>query len=133
LSNVYGRYSNSDLNDSTFLKLLIRKKVQGGVLKIKQNILNSKGYIFVDDAIEGIVKSAIYSKETDIYNICSGESYSIDNWIRYLKIKVDAVNNDTKPIFSRIDIEKATRDIKFVPKYLLQNIDFDKIYCHGSD
>jgi nucleoside-diphosphate-sugar epimerase len=133
LSNVYGRYLESDLNDSTFLKLLVRTKVEGGMLKVNQNLLNTKGYIFIDDAIQGIINSAVYAEGTDIYNICSGESYSVDNWIKYLKIEVNTENRKEAPLFSRIDIKKATREIEFKPKYLLRNIEFDKIYCNGSD
>jgi len=133
LSNLYGRYNAEDLNDSTYLKVMIRSHVEGKRLLVEQNVLNTKGYIFIDDAIQGIIHSAIYSEKSDIYNICSGESYSIENWLKYLKVDYVIGNSGKPDLHSRNSIAKAVTELKFKPQYFLNNLEFNKIFQNGSN
>ena len=132
LSNIYGGYTKEDLNDSTYLKLMVRSKLEGGDLSINQNILNTKGYIFIDDAIQGLIHSAVYANESDIYNICSGESYSIGDWLKYLKVNYNIIGEQKTSLHSKISIKKAVDKLNFQPQYYLRNIEFEKIFHYGS-
>jgi nucleoside-diphosphate-sugar epimerase len=132
MSNIYGKYKVEDLNDSTFLKKMIRCKVEGKSLKVEQNIFNTKGYIYIDDAVQGILRAALYSKESDIYNICSGESYSISDWLKYLKIDFEFMEEGGTPFHSRNSIDKAITKLKFKPKFYLKDIEFKNIYSNGA-
>lgn len=127
LSNLFGRFEKSDLDDSTFLKLMIRHKIEHKNLAINQNINNTKGYVFIDDAIDGIIKSAINSIGHNIYNICSGQSYSIMDWINYLGIQFHVTNINATPTYSKNDISKAQKELGFAPKHFLQNIKLSDI------
>jgi nucleoside-diphosphate-sugar epimerase len=133
LSNLYGRYTRKDLNDSTYLKVMIKCKADGKELFTEQNVYNTKGYIFIDDAIQGIIHSAVYPGKSDIYNICSGESYSIKHWLNYLELKYATAADDDPPVYGRNSIEKAASEINFHPRYFLSNIESNKIFHDGSN
>jgi nucleoside-diphosphate-sugar epimerase len=133
LSNLYGRYSKEDLNDSTYLKLLIRAKIEGSHINVEQNISNTKGYIFIDDAIMGLIHSAAYADKSDIYNVCSGQSYSLEDWLKYLQVSYTVIDNNKPSLHSRISILKAVKELKFIPTNFLQNTEFNKIFQHGSN
>jgi len=128
LSNLYGKYTKSDLNDSTFFKLMLRSKIEDRPLKVEQNVLSTKGYIFVEDAILGIIHSAVYAAKNNVYNICSGESYSIGDWMRYFKIDYTLGNEINSPSYSRNSIKKAAAELFFHPKTFLTNVSWSELF-----
>lgn len=132
LSNIFGRYEDSDMNDSTYLKVMIKHAIQDKVLCIKQNMNSTKGFIFIDDAIVGLIYSAVNSTNSDIYNICSGISYSIYDWVKYLELDVDFIDTEDELRFSNISIQKAVQELGFQPQYFLSQLKFNKIY-EGSN
>lgn len=127
VSNLYGGYEEDDLNDSTFIKLMLKHKVNNNSLIIKQSLLSSKGYIFIRDAIEGIILSAIESTEHNIYNICSGRNYNLKQWLQYLELNYSINETQPTPLYSKISIEKAKMELGFTPKYFLENLKFNQI------
>jgi len=133
LSNLYGRYTKEDLNDSTYLKLLIRKSIEKAPILVGQNISNTKGYVFIDDAIMGMIESAASSKKSDIYNICSGESYSVEDWLKFLKLEYKTTDAGSLSLHSRNSIEKAYTELKFQPLTFLTNTEFSKIFQNGPN
>ena len=128
LSNVFGNYLLKELDESTFIKVMIKSKLYNSKLKIKHNYESTKGYIFIEDALNAIVKASYISKKSNIYNICSGNSYSVKDWLKFLKI--DNFELSPKPpklTYSKIDIQKLKKDVDFIPKYNLDNITFQQI------
>jgi nucleoside-diphosphate-sugar epimerase len=123
LSNLFGRYYPRDLNDSTFIKLMIKNKLHNIPLIVNHNHKSTKGYIFIDDALDGIIRSAIFSEESEIYNICSGESYSVEDWINFLDINNTEFKGNSLINYSKIDITKARTQLNFNPEYNLSNLD----------
>lgn len=128
LSNVYGRYIETDMNNSTFLKVMISHAVEKHKLVISQNPYSSKGFVFIDDAILGLIHSAVNSTKSAIYNICSGVSYSIEDWVNYLNLDVEFVETGDKPKYSNISIAKAVEELNFQPTFFLNQLKINTIY-----
>jgi nucleoside-diphosphate-sugar epimerase len=112
LSNIYGRYSSDDLDDSTFLKLMLRHAREKESLSVDQNLLSTKDYIFVDDALDGILRAGILSERDEVYNVCAGKSYSIRDWADVLGLRVES-NCDGPRLYSRVSNQKAQNDLGF--------------------
>jgi nucleoside-diphosphate-sugar epimerase len=127
LSNLYGNYSINDLDDSTYLKVMLRHKVENKLLQVNQNIFDSKGYIFISDAVTGIILCGIKSAASTIYNICSGKSYSVYDWIKFLDLKYLADNKEVASRHSSVSIEKAKKELGYQPVYSLQNLTVNQI------
>ena len=113
LSNLIGDYKTSDLDDSTYLKVLLRHKIENKSIIVKQNIYSSKDYILIEDALRGIVQSAIYSKESNYFNIASGRSYSLEEVLTYLEINYSTETTITQTLYSSISVQKAKTQISF--------------------
>jgi nucleoside-diphosphate-sugar epimerase len=115
LSNVYGMFD--ELNDSTLIKKIIRLKSENSELKIRKSVADSKkDYIYIDDAIEGIIQCAMFGENKEIFNIAYGKSFSIKEISDILKLKLAFENDNSKPVFSNISIKKSISKIQFKPK-----------------
>jgi nucleoside-diphosphate-sugar epimerase len=128
LSNLYGNFTIEDLDDSTYLKLMIRHKLQGKVLVINQNMFDTKGYIYINDALEGILLCAVNSPGSGIYNICSGRSYSINDWVEFLELTHSFTAASGTPRHSKISIEKASKELGFQPIYHLEKLHQNQLF-----
>ncbi|MFL5763453.1 MAG: NAD-dependent epimerase/dehydratase family protein [Bacteroidia bacterium] len=126
LSNVYGRYSADDLDDSTYLKVMLKHCVKKEKISLNQNVQSTKDYIFIDDAVDGILRAALYSKATDIYNIAAGESYSLENWLNFLGLEYGNIPGSI-PNHSCISISAAKRELGFTPQHSLKNLNIKQI------
>lgn len=140
LSNVFGKYTLQDLDDSTFLKLMLKSAISDKTLETTQHKSSAKDYIFIDDAIEGILKAALFSNKSTSYNICSGHSYSLRKWAVYLGIDIKLIGN-TPPLsegspldreesygqYSYISNEKARVEIGFMRQHTLDSLKFSEI------
>lgn len=115
LSNVYGKFNK--LDDATLIKKILRLKKENKNLPLGQNICDStKDYIYIDDSIVGILKTALYGKNNEIYNIASGKSYSVREISKLIELELEVFVDNVPAKFSNIDISKTKRDIDFYPK-----------------
>ena len=117
--NVYGIGQNNSFLIPKILDQLKQKDyVEVESLKPKRD------YIHVDDVIEGIISSSNKLSSLQIYNLGSGESYSVYQIIEIiseiLKRKVDINekslerNNEIKNVVA--DISKAEQELGWKPK-----------------
>ena len=118
LGNLYG----PDKKNGLILNLLksIKKKK---LVSINQNGRQQRDYLFIDDAVDGILQ-AINSnlKKYNTFNISSGKCYRSTQIIkliqdisnRKLNLKINNETQDEKCICA--DISKAQRLLKFSPK-----------------
>ncbi len=113
LSNLVGDYKILDLDDSTYLKVLLRHKIENKSIIVKQNIYSNKDYILIEDALRGIVQSAVFSKSSNYFNIASGKSYSLQEVLTYLGITYTAEEKISPAFYSRISVQKAATEIGF--------------------
>ena len=128
LSNLFGDYSLADLDDSTYIKVMVKHFLEKKELIINQNINSSKDYIFIEDALNGIIKSAVNAPKTDYFNIASGSSYSLTDWLNYLATPFEATNQQQNAVFSRIDVTKSKKILDFTPKYNLSNLEKIRLF-----
>lgn len=115
LTNVYGRFEPSQLTDATFLKLMLRHAREGLPLRVRQHPESAKDYIFVDDAITGILRAAVFSRETECFNIGSGKSRTVKEWVDWLGIETTYEGVPHAAEYCHVSIEKARRVLGFRP------------------
>ncbi|MDQ7047720.1 MAG: SDR family oxidoreductase [Sulfurovum sp.] len=119
LSNVYGKFNNFD--DSTLIKKIIRYKQENKKsLFIKQNRNSMKDYIYIDDVVESIITVMLNIKNTDIYNLAYGKSYSLDEVSKFLNLKIETDDN-IEPIYSNVSNEKLSKEFGIKLKYSLMD------------
>jgi len=114
LSNVYGKFDK--LDESTFIKRMFKCKLNNANLETNQNRESKKDYVYISDAIEGILRALLLSKKSDIFNIASGVSYSIDEISKIIGVKIDYKNESREVFFSNISVKKAKDFLDFNPK-----------------
>ncbi len=124
LSNVYGKFNT--LDDSTLIKKIIRfKKENKNNLEVNQNRNSKKDYIYIDDVVESIINIMLNIEKTDIYNLSSGNSYSLYDISRFIDINI--VSDDSvEPSYSNISNEKMIKDFNIKLKYNIED-EFKKL------
>ena len=126
--NTYGPFDNFDLKNARIIPSLIRKVVEAkNKITVWGSGNQSRSFVYVDDLINGmIIGLSKYSKSEPI-NISSGVEIKIKEIIKKivnisgkdLRIEYDT----TKPEGMKrrvLSITKAKRDLKFKPKWSLQ-------------
>jgi len=129
LSNVYGRYAADDMDDSTFLKVMLRHRRDNERLVIRQNPRSTKDYIFVDEAIDGILRAGVLSHCDDVYNICSGKSHSVCDWADLLGLSLE-LESDAAETHSKVSNEKALGQIGFQSRLDIASIDIEDLVSY---
>jgi nucleoside-diphosphate-sugar epimerase len=115
LSNVYGNFDC--LDDSTLIKKIIRyKKNSLNNLSVKQNRYSEKDYIHIHDVIENIINIMLKIKNSDVYNLTYGKSYSLDNISNILNIDIKS-DETIKPTYSKISNSKIKNEFSIVFKH----------------
>ena len=120
-SNIYGPYSSFNLEKAHVLPALIRRFLE------KQDPLEIWGtpdvvrdFIYVDDFVKGVLLAFERFSGFDVYNIASGELYTIDEATNIIKELTEYTGtityNSSKPMTIRqrkIDILKASEALGF--------------------
>ncbi|NRA10926.1 MAG: NAD-dependent epimerase/dehydratase family protein, partial [Crocinitomicaceae bacterium] len=121
LSNVIGNFKSSDLDQSTLYKLMLEKSLKQEALKIRQHPSSAKDYVHIIDAVQGILRGAIFSEKSDVFNIAYGKSYSLSEISDTLQLNS---NFDTKKDrnFSNISIDKSGQLLGYKPKMEINNL-----------
>ncbi len=127
LSNIFGDYKKTDLDDSTYIKVLVKRSLTEKSIFIKQSLDAQKDYIFIEDALYGIFNTAVNSPKSDYFNIASGQSYSLRDWLTYLDLSYQVVIAEPMPLFSNISIEKAKNTTGFLPAFYLHNLNKQRL------
>ena len=122
LGNIYG-YDKKDGVISNILKSIKNNKT----ITITHNGNQIRDYLFIDDAVEGIVSAIKYKKKGfNIFNIASGKKYTTKKIIKNIEnifekkllTKIIKDEPDEKCIW--IDISKAKKNLKFEAKIDIQ-------------
>lgn len=136
LSNVYGKFDK--LDESIFIKKMFKCKLGNTNLETNQNRNSKKDYVYISDAIEGILRALLLSERNDVFNIALGISYSLNEISKIIDMKINYKNENENEevVFSNISIKKAKDILGFNP---LVNINegFKKVlyeeYNYGPD
>ena len=126
LSNVFGKYKECDLDNTTFLKAMLDAKIKGHSLTTEQDTDNLKDYIFIEDAIEGLCRIALFGDDKECYNICLGKSYSLADWAKFLNIDVQNASHNLA-LYSKVSNRKAKENLYFKPQFHLEKLQFSDI------
>jgi len=113
LTNVYGKFKI--LDDATLIKKIIRCNMEGRELNTNVNSQSTKDYLYIDDALNGIINGLNYCQNHDIFNIGSGISTSLKKIAEILNININFVAESNEPVYSNISIDKAMKVINFKP------------------
>ena len=129
LDNIYGPYDNFKKASSHVMASLIRKAVERqNPFEIWGDGKEYKDFIFIEDAVQGIVLAMEKSKEDfDIYNIASGKNVTLNEVLQIILkeanyAEAEVVHNLDKPstIPKRlVSIEKASEELGFTPQNTL--------------
>jgi len=121
LSNLYGFDSFQDLDDTTLLKVIIKKGLEKqGVIQIKQNPLSSKDYVYIEDALAGLILCAVKGRGGEIYNIASGDSTNVEGIVNHFSAEA-TFNHSETALYSQISIKKAKQEIGYSPAHNILN------------
>lgn len=123
LFNLYGPHQSD-----TFLIQTIILQIQRSQSINVMDLEPKRDFIYIDDAVEAIVKAITYDTPYDVFNIGSGKSYSVAEIINIIQ----HIFNTNLPIISKqerrkdeimntvADILKAKKKLGWIPK-----IDFE--------
>lgn len=119
LSNVYGNFDY--LDDSTLIKKITRYKQESlNNLNVKQNRYSKKDYIHINDVVESIVNVIVKIKNSDIFNLTYGKSYSLDDISKILNLNIQS-DETVKPAFSNISSSKIKKEFSLIFKHNFEN------------
>lgn len=128
LSNPYGFNANSERMQGA-IPIFINRILNGETITIWGDGNNERDYIYLNDAVDAIVKMIQTPEIHGIYNIGSGKSYRTLDVIQKIKdqigeypVKIEKTTSrkcDVK--CSRMSVEKIKTAISWEPKYSLDD------------
>ena len=119
LSNVYGNFDC--LDDSTLIKKIIRYKRESQKnLDVKQNRYSKKDYIHINDVVESIINVILKIKNTDVFNLSYGKSYSLEEISKILNLDIKS-DESMEPTYSLISNDKIKKEFSLSFKYDFKN------------
>jgi len=122
LSNPYGAWQNPKTGQG-LIAALIYKALRGEQVEIWGDGENVRDYIYIDDAVEGVILAGVSGRTSEIYNIGTGIGTSINELIGILREKLnlqftvnylDARTVDVKR--NVLDCRKIVSDTDWMPK-----------------
>lgn len=109
VSNPYGPWQDP-LRGQGVIAALIYKALTGQTVEIWGDGENVRDYLFIDDAVRGLIELAKHGKSGSIYNLSSGDGTTINELIKVLG-HVLGVQLNTNYVTERItDVRKSILD-----------------------
>ena len=113
LSNVVG----PDMGAANFLGSVLKEARETGAVCFKTSLQSSKDYIWIDDAVRGLMVIASQGKQA-IYNLASGTNLShgeLARWLESHHILTSVGAHPSTATFPVIQIERLVTDAAFSP------------------
>jgi nucleoside-diphosphate-sugar epimerase len=121
LSNIIG----NDFNSDNFLTDIVRRINKKGAFTLFSTLSSAKDYLFIDDAVDLLIKIALAGKEK-VYNVASGKNSTNEEIINELKKNLQfsyQVSENAKEIkFPEISVKKINTEFDFKPTSIAQQI-----------
>lgn len=122
--NVFGK----NQKDIFLIPLIIKQVLHDDVIKVK-DLHPKRDYIYLDDLINGLVKTIYIKKRFSIYNFGSGSELSVKEIIDIAqkivgtKKKIISEKQERQNEIMNIvaDISKAKHDLRWEPKFSFEN------------
>jgi len=123
ISNVYGPGCRPF--DNSVVATFIHLAKEGKEIIVTGSGDQSKDFVFVDDVVDAF-ELAVFSKEKGIFNICTGESVSINRLVGLLnkdfpRLKVARRTGEDGGFSTRGSCKKAEKIIKWKPRTLFED------------
>lgn len=113
LSNVTGL----DMGGTNFLGSVLQEAAQTGAVCFKTSLQSSKDYLWIDDAVRGLVAIALQGKQA-IYNLASGINLNhgeLAAWLARNDVRVSSAVNAPLTSFPAISIHRMQAELGFAP------------------
>lgn len=121
LSNVVGENDTSN----NFLYSIINDVKKNSNLELQQSLVSSKDYIYIDDAVDVIMKIALEGKDV-IYNVASGVNTTNEEILNELQkhflFTYTVAQNPFSIIFPTISNQKISQEFKYNSSNILNKI-----------
>jgi nucleoside-diphosphate-sugar epimerase len=121
LSNIIG----NDFNSDNFLTDIVRRINKEGAFTLFSTLSSAKDYLFIDDAVDLLIKIALTGKEK-LYNVASGKNSTNEEIINELKKNLQfsyQISENAKEIkFPEISVKKISIEFNFKPTSIAQQI-----------
>lgn len=121
--NIYGQGQK----DSFLISSIIKQVISSDKIYLK-DLSPKRDYIYIDDFIEGLIKTMNLEKNFSVYNLGSGKSLSV----KEIVLIIQKVFNTNKKVISQsisrkneisnvvADISKAKRELNWKPMYCFE-------------
>jgi nucleoside-diphosphate-sugar epimerase len=119
LSNVLG----PDMGATNFVGSVLMQAQQSRAVLFKSSLLSSKDYLWIDDAVDGLIAIATRGKQT-IYNLASGintHHADLAECLQQAGVSIAVAENAPVTQFPDISIKKMKIDTGFVPSPVMPN------------
>lgn len=122
--NIYGKNQKNNF----LIPYIINQVLNSKTIRVK-DLQPKRDYIYLDDLINGLIKTIDNNKQFSIYNFGSGQEYSVKEIIQIIQ----SVAHTNKDVISEkcerkneimnvvADISNAKNDLNWVPKYIFKN------------
>ena len=109
------------------IPIFIDQMLNNETLKVWGDGNDVRDYIYMDDAIDAIIKIINYNGQEKVFNVGTGVGFSINDLIRIINDKLNIENLQVSYLASRkcdvkynvLDIQKTMREINWEPKISL--------------
>ena len=121
--NVYGRRSRTTGAYGAVFGVFMAQKLKGRPFTVVGDGHQSRDFTYVDDAVQGILKSIKSGKPGEVYNIASGRSSTIKNLINLMGTDYGVEYVPKRPGEPKVTqgcISKAQLDLGYNPSVDLQ-------------
>jgi UDP-glucose 4-epimerase len=125
-SNPYGERQNPESIQGA-ISVFLGKIIQNKQIEIWGDGSVVRDFIYVKDLVDGIYSAAVNNSPNQIFNMGSGEGHSLNAIIDVLR---NVTNRDIKVVYKQgrifdvpsiyLDITKAKKDLKWIPKTPLE-------------
>lgn len=119
--NVYGPRARTSGTYGAVFGVFLAQKLAGKALTIVGDGNQTRDFTYVSDIVEAIV-AALNSNKVDIYNVGSGNTYSVNTLAKLIGGEVENIpKRPGEPDSTFADIRKITSELGWQPKITLEN------------
>ena len=135
LFNVYGLKSRTSGTYGAMFGVFLAQKISSKPYTIVGDGYQTRDFTYVSDVVNAMIKVAISKTKSNIYNIGSGKTVSVNKIVKLLGgNKIHIPKRPGEPDCTFANINKIKKDIKWQPKIsveegikkLIKNIDYWK-------
>ncbi len=115
--NVYGPRSRTTGAYGAVFGVFLAQKLSKKPLTVVGNGKQTRDFVYIDDLVDGLIKSAKFGKKGEVYNLGSGKETTVNAIAKIIGgEKINIPKRPGEPDRSLANISKAKKDLKWRPK-----------------